>query len=199
MRHAESQTIFLTDSFQTAQENMDFDQNLLDLCQTSGHRYVRLYTWKNAGVTYSSKHTFPEELKQGDHSERLTGGGIVFHQPGDVLITLVTTLDDPLFPGKFKDKLYFFPQMFRQVLKDAGVELEPVKVCKPQMHAYCAHYDSPYELTYKGKKILGLSVRKWKHHWMVQGVFHMDEEIQAKISGAKIVNQLQDYLKIKMR
>ena len=113
-------------------------------------------------------------------------------------MTLVTSLDDPLFPGKLKDKLYFFPRMISEVFKEVGIQLDPVAICKPQMHAYCAYYDSPYELTFEGKKVLGLSVRKWKRHWMVQGVFHMNEAIEAKISGAQIASQLQAYLKVKV-
>lgn len=188
------QTVFLTECFATAVENMAFDAQIAERCQQDQNRYFRLYLWQTPGITYAAQHGLPSEAQHWDHAARLTGGGIVFHQPGDVLLTCVTNLDDPLFAGKFKDKLFFFPQLIHAVFQDLGIMLDPVKQCKTTMHKYCAQYDSPYELTYQGKKILGVSVRKWKTVWMVQVIITLSTTIREQVEGREVLNRLRSAL-----
>ena len=96
--------------FKTAQENMDYDETLLELKERRG--ICRLYQWQNQpSITLPYNRTLPTELIDIDHAHRPTGGGIVFHSPGDLLFTIIASMKDPIFPTTFKEKLQWIPKI----------------------------------------------------------------------------------------
>ncbi len=162
-------TVFSTHVFPTSAENMQWD--VLQL-SSAEKRHLRAYMWPSPGITYPEKHDLEVELKGFDSASRITGGGVVLHGEGDVVFSCVATLNDPAFPPKIKDKLSFFTQLFSHVLSDFGIQADAKEGCVSHSHAFCAAYDSPYELCVRGHKVMGLSARKWKTQFMVQGILH---------------------------
>ena len=69
-------TIKISDSFSSAEENMKFDEKILEEIKEN-ERVERFYIWKRPGITLQFKQQCPNNLHI-DHSVRLTGGGIVF-------------------------------------------------------------------------------------------------------------------------
>lgn len=168
------ETVFLQDSFQTAEENMRFDRYLIDRCITSKHsRFVRFYEWKNPGITLPQKRLLPPFLEHLDCGYRTSGGGIVFHGRGDFVFSIVSTLDDPLFPQRFKDKIDWISSFFGQCLIENNIHVvRHAQESKEKNIAYCVSYTNPYELFYNEHKVLGLAQRKYKHIFCSQGIIY---------------------------
>ena len=53
--------IYNTQSFQTALENMMFDEHLLNDLKPN-QRIIRIYKWQQPGITFSYKQSCPEEM-----------------------------------------------------------------------------------------------------------------------------------------
>lgn len=167
-------TQFLQDTFHTARENMSFDEYLIDQCLLhKDTRFVRVYEWQQPGVTYPEHRSLPVELHHLDHSPRVSGGGIVFHGKGDVVFSIISRLDDDLFPKKFKDKIDWISTFFRQCLIDSGFQvMRSHDEDRPQDINYCVTYSNPYEWIYRGNKVMGLAQRRYKNVFCSQGVIY---------------------------
>ena len=75
-------------SFLTANENMAYDADLFARTEEHGNRFIRVYHWQQPGLTQSEKRDIPEDLLGYDYSYRLTGGGVVFHSPADIVFSI---------------------------------------------------------------------------------------------------------------
>jgi lipoate-protein ligase A len=163
------------ESFETAKENMAFDEALLkqfSKTQNKDH-YFRHYTWKNPGITYSYKQSLPNDLIDVDHAKRITGGGIVFHAPGDKLMTLIGYLNDPLFPKGLKEKMKILLNCFDQQ-KFHPDEAGPSN----KIHNFCSHYHNPYELKVEHNKVFAQTIRKYKNIFIIQAIHHRTDGTQ---------------------
>lgn len=158
------------DSFKSASENMRFDETLL----AKKERCIRIYEWQTPGITYPEKRPLPEDLHHLDHSTRITGGGIVFHSPGDVVITVMAQLDDPDFPSKLKEKLYRITEWIQTSLKTCEVyaELKETQGVEKNLQ-FCQSYFSPYELYTEDVKVCGLTLKKYREYFILQGILHL--------------------------
>ena len=152
-------------SFVLAKDNMDYDAALFKKQEP----FVRLYTWQSPGLTYAYRQTLPHDLQTIDNSVRITGGGIVFHCPGDLVFSIALMLD-----GSFKACLQ----------RIQAAVLKPLLLCQPHIQdthassgdinrAYCAGYHSPYELSVDHHKVFGIAAKKNKRHICVQGILHV--------------------------
>jgi len=167
-------TVFLHDSFLTAEENMRFDDYLIDQCLLSKNtRYFRLYEWQTTGLTFPKHRPLSKELKFLDHGARTTGGGVVFHGKGDFVFSIVSTLEDDIFPLRFRDKIDWISSFFGQCITENNfkIDREPRKDDVSDSR-YCISYSNPYEYFYKGQKILGLAQRKYKNVFCSQGIIY---------------------------
>ena len=153
-------TRLLDTSFDSAKENMSYDKQLLDQVILNKERIFRVYPWKNSGITYSYKQDLPEQLKVKDHSKRITGGGIVFHCPDDIVFSVTSTTEDPFFEKSLKSKLSQISQMIQVAFKKIEFELNTQTVSKNNNLDYCQSYHNPFELYYKTKKVVAFSLRK---------------------------------------
>ena len=160
-----------TTSFKEARDNMAYDKSLLEHLK-SNERVERYYQWQTPGITYSFKQQCPDHLTHIDHSIRITGGGIVFHSPGDVVFCIASHQNDPHFPKKPKDKLHLVSNHIKQALILAKVPLDQKTPPSFKDHAFCQSYPTPFELSVHGQKICGLTIRQFKTKWLIQGVIH---------------------------
>lgn len=160
-----------TTSFDLAQQNMDYDERLLTQVSESVSTY-RMYQWKNCGITISkNKHDLLNTLTC-DKGVRLTGGGAVFHSPGDIVFSLASHKNNPQFSGSFKQKLNNITTWIESGLKEIGVILEPSPKKTNTNIAFCTQYPSEFERFYQHQKTLAVAMRRFKDKWMVQGVIH---------------------------
>jgi lipoate-protein ligase A len=161
----------ITSTFNTAPENMKEDERLFQSLSKGNSYIFRLYRWKTTGITYPKGRPLDKALMSFDHSERLTGGGIVFHAPGDILFSL----------GFFHSHKGPLKPLLTQVVNDIAdiflkAGLHPT--FQPQKNptfspTYCTTYHSPFELYVHDEKVLGLAIRRVKDKLFIQGVIHI--------------------------
>jgi lipoate-protein ligase A len=173
-------SIFIDDSFDTAAENMHFDEQLLErLEQEPDKRFFRFYEWKNPGITLSYNKDIPASLLEIDHSKRLSGGGVVFHSPGDIVFSITARLDDDFFPKKFKDKLCFVSNTLSNAITDALEEpVTSTAETTEKNILFCNSYPNPYERYVNGEKVLALAQRKYRDLFLIQGVIHCSSNFE---------------------
>ncbi len=163
---------FSDSCFATACGNMRYDETLF---HTQG-RHLRIYEWPSPGLTYSYKQDVPDELRGLDHAKRITGGGLVFHSPGDIPVTWSGPLDDPAFPARLKEKMKRISEWIQSALTQAGVS--EMSLTPSQSHAsadiaFCQSYPNPFEIRVKNQKAVGLTLRKNRHRFLIQGIIHL--------------------------
>ena len=110
--------------FNTALDNMSYDDTLFHHLNETGERFFRIYQWKVPGITQSVKRHIPTDLKGYDYSKRLTGGGVVFHCPGDMVWSLGGTLTDSYFPKTNSDKMDWISTLFKTSFSRIGIDLD---------------------------------------------------------------------------
>ncbi len=178
-----------TQSKPNAAENMAFDRDLLGQTRADHQLRFRLYTWESISVTYPERITLPADYAQLDAASRPSGGGIVFHHPGELGFTCAATLKDPHFPPQFRDKLCWFQDWIAQSLTryptsaPATPSKSATRTSSNHAPVLCTDYPSPYELHLGDKKILGLAIRRYKDVFLVQGVVHLSLPPQAFIDS----------------
>ena len=163
--------IQLNTGFETAHRNMHYDEELLNQLQPE-ERIERFYIWQQPGITYSYKQTCPENMQHFDHSSRLTGGGIVFHSPGDIVFSIAEWRHDPEFTGGLKQRLAVISDHIKQALTKQNIQLDAIQATSEINHRYCHQYPTPFEITVNDQKIVGLTIRQFKTKRLIQGIIH---------------------------
>lgn len=159
------------ETFDTAEKNMAFDEaQLHELAPQT--RHIRLYKWQTRGLTFRKGLTLPSDLGNLDHSTRITGGGIVFHAPDDLVFSICSWVDDPVFNTKLKEKMKVVRDWFKTSLANLGVQLAPPHSTETNIQ-FCASYTNPYELTYKNQKCLAITLKRHGKKLIIQGICHL--------------------------
>ncbi|MCP4050733.1 MAG: lipoate--protein ligase family protein [bacterium] len=169
---------FLTDSCDNAKLNMQYDENLLLKAKSDRAvlRYFRFYRWPLKSITYSYKQDLPNDLMVFDNSRRITGGGIVFHCPGDIVFSATGKMNDDFFPDTLKKKILFITGTLRNILIKNGVKAGWRQGDNKKNRSdinFCATYYSPYELYAGDQKICGITMRNTRETFIIQGIIHM--------------------------
>lgn len=186
--------------FASAQENMDYDLTLIAQCEAvKCPRIFRVYSWPNAGITLARRQAVPRQLTHIDTGFRPTGGGIVFHSPGDIVFSLTTLLDDPVYPKPLKEKIGFITLKISKALMGVGIETQVQSHQASEENLdFCKTYFSPHELYHNGQKICGLTFKRYKQKGLLQGVLHLhsgvdqfqklvDKEMYQFLTSQKII------------
>ena len=158
-------------SYPTARENMRWDAQHWRAIPPY-HRMERCYIWPTPSLTYSYKQACPMEWQGVDHASRVTGGGIVFHSPNDIVFSIAGGVDDPDYPTKSKEKLAMVSNHITKALQDTGVRLDASSSASVHNPEFCASYNTPFEQSVDGKKVVGLTIRTSRHAWLIQGIIH---------------------------
>lgn len=168
------QTILDTSTFATAHLNMRFDEKLFNNSQPNT-RICRVYIWENPGITYSYRQqpTWPE-LEPFDISERITGGGVLFHSAGDVVFSVIAENTDPIFPKPLSQKMAVLTQWISEIFQDLGIKLQSTDEKSTDLNrVFCNTYPSRFELSYANQKILAMTIRRFRQQFMIQGLIHI--------------------------
>lgn len=175
--------------FVDAQTAMDHDRQLAETLSGDERRFC-LYTWGQRGVTYGFKQDVPDGLVGAgtdgsdgvEGGRRATGGGIVFHNPGDLVIACAAPLTDPTFPSRLHDKMAVIRDLFIDVFSKLSIPVaprpEPPESDDPNWKLFCSSYPNPYELFYENEKILALTLRRFKTSFLIQGIIHLHNNHQ---------------------
>ena len=162
-------------SCESAQLNMDYDLMQFEQLATS-HLYVRVYHWTQRGLTYSYKQSMPAPLSAIDHGQRHTGGGIVFHCPGDCLFTLCGWMNDSRFPKSMKQKMSYITDLIQDAADSTGLNLSHHHLNKTTNYDFCHSYPNPYELFLGTHKVTAITIRKNRDRFLIQGIIHLQNQ-----------------------
>lgn len=167
----------------TAKANMDFDRGLISkVIENPQNRWFRAYEWLNPGLTYPENRPIPEELKEFDQSTRSTGGGLVFHSPGDIVLSMITPIDDPIFENKkLRDKLCILTNAIKNAFQCLGYKVSSGQQTQENNKNlnFCQTYYNPHELYINQQKLCGLTLKKQKQTLIIQGVIHLTQHDNA--------------------
>ena len=171
-------SMFDTASFATASENMIYDKNQFLLHeQNENNCYFRFYSWQAIGLTQTEKRKFPQILTHLDHAYRVTGGGIVFHCPGDIVFAHSAPVNHPILPSNIKKRCLWMAQTIQSGLIQSGI---PVSLAgdSPPAHSernilFCNAYHNPYECMLADQKVCGIAVKKTRSFIIFQGSIHL--------------------------
>ena len=168
--------MFITDTFETAHANMAFDEQLTEKALLNYTEPIfRFYEWPDiASLTFTKGKPIPNDLTTYDHAARLTGGGIVFHCPKDVVFCVIMGAQDPRFPKGAKAKMQWLSEQLKQILEEhfhLSVQMGGQE--GPQNIQFCNSYPNPYELYVEGHKCCAIAVRKYRSLLVMQGVLHL--------------------------
>ncbi len=158
-------------AFGQACHNMSFDEDLLN----KGEPVLRVYPWGQPGVTYAYRQALFSDLGQLDHAKRITGGGIVFHCPDDLVFSIVLPVEVlALFgKGRLSDFLFQLKSIIGEAVAGTGVLLESQAKPSYRTTDFCIGYESPYEWCRGHQKVMGIAVRRKKIHVLVQGILYL--------------------------
>lgn len=160
-----------------AQANMDADLDLV--ARYSGNILLRHYRWPSPGITLPKKKLLPAHLAAYDVGIRSTGGGILFHAPGDFLFSLVAPNHDSHFPKPLSQKMKLVSHAMHTTLDSISVTVAPDTESERIERDYCHTYPNPFELRYKGDKVCALALRRFRHVFLIQGLLHLRSNIHA--------------------
>lgn len=140
----------------------------------------RIYSWSQPAVTYGrrinpEKFFNLEELRRSGQTiaRRPTGGGIVFHQPGELTFAGALPRKNHFYKDTILDSYFFISKIILNFLKNLGLEVQldqkNFKKRKKINHHLCFKEAAPFEITLNGKKILGLSQARQARSFCFQG------------------------------
>ena len=189
--------------FDTAKENMEYDEVLvrkLHSCELAS--FFRIYTWKTTSVTQSVNRDIPIEFANVDSSSRFTGGGLVFHCPGDIVFSLGNQIEHSVLPKKLKERCAFIANFLTESLNELNIPASVIGDTKKvhQNINFCSSYHNPYEVMIGEDKVIGIALKRTKDWIVFQGVIHLKKSLAyfgefSNLYGSFFTNGIQSHTK----
>lgn len=140
---------------------------------------LRLYGWAVPSVSFGSFQKWEPEwdalVAGGTHHfvRRMTGGRALLHDR-ELTYSVVASTKDPLFAGGIKETFYTIAKGLLAGLESLGVEAEVYAPPRSQRlerpsNSLCFASTSWYEITARGKKLIGSAQRRWTKHFLQHG------------------------------
>ena len=164
--------------FDTAIENMSYDELLIKNLQDEKiNSFFRFYNWTTTSVTQSVNRELVDEFIHIDHSYRVTGGGLVFHCPRDIVFSMGNVVKHDVLPHKLKERCQWLADFLTSCLQNLNVDVHVIGEIetKNQNINFCSSYHNPYEVVLGSDKVIGLALKKTRHSIVFQGVIHMSK------------------------
>ncbi len=141
-----------------------------------GLAMLRTYTWEKPCITIGYRQK-PEAVKNPVKLEivsRPTGGGVVYHQPGELTYSLVLPLDYPGLPKSIQASCNYLSEAILNALIKSGIDAELFGKKGTLRSDLCFAAAEAYEIVYEGKKIVGSAQRRGRKALLQQGTFKCD-------------------------
>lgn len=160
-------------------ENMRRDQEKFLTAEQhalKNYFYLGFYTWQNKAISFGYRQKIAEliDLKKAaalgiELVSRPTGGGMVFHQPGELTYCLVAAR--ALFPTGIISSCNAISKIIISGLNKLGLAVElaqqqGVTTCNQNL---CFARATKYEVLSQGRKLLGSAQRRGKNVFLQQG------------------------------
>ena len=160
------------------QANMDHDLKLFqDFEEGLVPSTLRIYSWKPNCISLGYAQKVEKEINivratamGWDVVKRPTGGGIVFHNEGEVTYSLVVAIDDPLLPKGLVPSYKKISEAVVIALNNCGVHAEINNSSFGiRNSSLCFSYPAEYEIVVEGKKIVGSAQKRGRKALLQQG------------------------------
>lgn len=165
-------------TFNSAQNNMSYDDVLVGKLHTNEiPSFLRIYQWKQTSITQSINRKISSDFESIDKSFRITGGGLVFHCPNDIVFSMGNPISDKILPKKLKKRCEWLADTLALCLQECNVPAKVVGDIKVdhQNINFCSSYHNPYEVMIGNDKVIGIALKKTKDWIVFQGVIHMSK------------------------
>jgi lipoate-protein ligase A len=168
----------------SAEENMRFDEKLLETLQPQDRPILHLYDWALPSATYGyfirpEKHLDLSKLNRFslDIARRPTGGGIVFHV-WDLAFSFLMPAGHPQFSLTTLQNYQFVNRAVLDTVQSYfSLQPELIKEDAPSMGADCQNFcmakPTQYDVVYQGMKIAGAAQRRRRQGYLHQGTISL--------------------------
>jgi lipoate-protein ligase A len=168
--------------FQSAEENMRFDGQLLEKAEAFSCPVLHFYDWAGESATYGY-FTDPSKLINLDNARHLslqlarrpTGGGMVFHI-WDMAFSVLVPATSPEFSSNTLENYSFVNRAVLGAVKeflDPHPELvltrEDFRAWDPDCSHFCMAKPTKYDVMWNGRKVAGAAQRKTRKGFLHQG------------------------------
>lgn len=160
----------------SAQENMDFDKDLLLRANELKRPVLHLYQWKRPSATIghfikAEKFFTPKADHFIDIGKRVTGGGIIFHD-SDLAFALVFPLSHPLITTNTLENYALVNQLIIKAIMQFCDQyclslLNKDAIADSACERFCMAKPTIYDVIIAGRKVGGAAQRRTK-----EGLLH---------------------------
>ncbi len=188
----------LSTGVRSAEDNMQFDTELLEGLHSEGSMILHLYEWSRPSITYGyffkkERWLQIDELKRRgiDLARRPTGGGAVFHL-WDYAFSLLLPASHPAFQGGLLASYQWVNERVMDALKpllesEALLIREDMKPAAAANAHFCMARPTQYDVVLGAKKLVGAAQRRTKEGLLHQGTIALmmpEREILEAALGA---------------
>ncbi|MDR2431427.1 MAG: hypothetical protein LBD99_04160 [Candidatus Margulisbacteria bacterium] len=163
----------------SAAGNMRADEELFTAAENAQYSPVslRFYSWQAPAITYGYAQN-PEKLGINEKAEklgiqtagRITGGGLVFHQPNELTYCLTAPL--AVLPQGLLPSCNFISEIFIKALKKIGINAELAARSRfdgGYARDICFARPAKYEVVVNGKKLIGSAQKRGRRALLQHG------------------------------
>jgi lipoate-protein ligase A len=144
--------------------------------EQSGLPALRIYSWNEPAITcgYNQKTAKVPGLI-GPVVRRPTGGGLVFHQPGELSFSIVTTLDS--LPAGLIPAYQELARPVIAALRALGfaAELAPQSEEERGNPQFCFAYPAVYEIVVNKEKVVGAAQKRGRSALLQQAALSFEK------------------------
>lgn len=170
-------TRVFVDTPRSAAENMALDEQLFQEAETEQFSgiTVRFYSWTKPAISFGYRQTL-ERVDQNkartlavELVRRVTGGGMVFHQPNELTYCLVA--ENTLFPASILQSCNLISRKLIDGLQTLGVSAvlagrSGTDRCAEEL---CFSRPTKYEVLVDGRKLIGSAQKRGRRSFMQHG------------------------------
>ena len=139
--------------------------------------FLYIYSWRPKCVSLGYSQNIDDEIdkeKAGklgwDIVKRPTGGGIVFHNESEITYSIITPINNPIFPKGLVPSYKKISEAVVIGLKKIGITAQIGNIKKEgNSNKLCFSYPAEYEIIYQDKKIVGSAQKRGKKALLQQG------------------------------
>jgi len=139
---------------------------------------LRLYRWEKPSFSIGAFQKLEEDWIASLEAQnigivrRMTGGRGLLHD-NELTYSVISSTNDPLFSAGIKGTFQSIAEGLLSGLRKLGVEAvlhTPARNLRPpQKNPLCFDAVSWYEITARGRKLIGSAQRRWKTHFLQHG------------------------------
>ena len=177
----------LLDEPRTGIENMAIDLEMFKNCDAP---LLRLYSWANKCISYGCLQKIDRiinvdsAVRDGwEIRKRPTGGGLVYHLPGELTYCVVCPVE--LLPRGIKGAYNYISDIIVKALNSLGIDAkignrrpytaDRIPQAGPHQNDLCFSNTREYEITINGKKAVGSAQKRGRKAVLQQGTVQLSE------------------------